>query len=116
MTIYHITTTTEWEAAQAAGQYTAPSLTSEGFIHTSTREQVAGTANRFYRGVTGLALLVIDLPRVTAAVRFDPVSIDGELTEFPHIYGPLNLDAVQGVLPFEPDADGSFVLPPQLAG
>jgi uncharacterized protein (DUF952 family) len=30
---------------------------------------------------------------------------------FPHIYGPLNLDAVTQVLPFEPSDDGLFSLP-----
>jgi uncharacterized protein (DUF952 family) len=34
--IYHITTNAEWQNAQTKGEYTAPSLQTEGFIHCST--------------------------------------------------------------------------------
>lgn len=111
MRIYHITARADWEKAQAAGQYTAESLGSEGFIHASTLEQVVHTAHRYYQGRHGLVLLVIDPERAKPEVRFDPVQLEGQETRFPHIYGPLNLDAVVDVLPFEPGADGEFTLP-----
>ena len=34
---------------------------------------------------------------------------------FPHIYGPLNRDAVVSVEPLEAGADRAFVAPPSLA-
>ena len=58
--ILHITSREAWNAAQKAGQYTAPSLTSDGFIHCSTRAQVLPVAEKFYKGQTGLVILVID--------------------------------------------------------
>ncbi len=116
MFIYHITARQDWEAARQAGQYTAPSLAQEGFIHTSTLAQVADTANRFYAGQTGLVLLAIDAEALRSPLRFDPVTTHGVEQAFPHIYGPLNLEAVVGVVPFEPAADGTFALPPGLPG
>jgi uncharacterized protein (DUF952 family) len=115
MQIYHITARSEWEKASTEGQYTAESLALEGFIHTSTREQVVETANRYYRGQGGLVLLEIAVERVKPEVRFDTVSRDGVPTAFPHIYGPLNTDAVVRVLPMEPGAGGEFSLPPELS-
>jgi uncharacterized protein (DUF952 family) len=53
-------------------------------------------------------LLEIDPTKLTADLRFDPVP---NLGSFPHLYGPLNIDAVQQVFPFEPDDDGSFSWP-----
>lgn len=111
MLIYHILSRAAWQQVQAAGQYSADSLSSEGFIHASTREQVADTANRYYHGQTGLALLVIETDRVQPEVRFDPVQLHGQQTTFPHIYGPLNINAVVEVLDFPPDAQGSFQFP-----
>ncbi|MBI4928259.1 MAG: DUF952 domain-containing protein [Anaerolineae bacterium] len=107
--IYHITTPAAWQAAQAAGAYTADSLASEGFIHCSTREQVPGTANLYFSGHTGLILLVIDESRLQARLVYENTS--GGEVPFPHIYGPLNLDAVARVLAFPPQADGRFVFP-----
>jgi uncharacterized protein (DUF952 family) len=104
--IYHITTAADWEAAQAQGRYTVESLSSEGFIHCSKLEQVVATANRHYPGRRGLILLAIVAERVTAEIREENLSGGSEL--FPHIYGPINLDAVSAVQSFEPGPDGRF--------
>ena len=61
-----------------------------GFIHAATQEQVDGVQARYYADAGDLVLLTIDTDRLISPWRFDPV---GE-QEFPHIYGPLNLDAV----------------------
>jgi uncharacterized protein (DUF952 family) len=115
--IYHIATCADWERALADGEYTRSTvdrtLAEEGFIHASQASQVARTANKFYRGVPGeLVLLVIDEERLRAEVRYEDVSgADGEGGKellFPHIYGPLNADAVLEARPFAPGADGTF--------
>ncbi len=112
--IYHIAVRADWERALADGAYTRSSvdktLAEEGFIHASQEAQVAGTANKFYRDVPGpLVLLVIDTDRVGAKVRYDDVP--GAELPFPHIYGPLNADAVLAAVPFAPGPDGTFGFP-----
>ncbi len=109
--IYHIATGADWETALADGKYTRSSvdktLAEEGFIHASQASQVARTANRFYRGVAGrLVLLVIDEERLSAEVRYEDVP--GAELPFPHIYGPLNTDAVVEARPFAAGPDGTF--------
>ena len=102
--ILHITTPADWQAALEAGLYHAVSLESEGFIHCSIAQQIAATANRFYAGQSDLLLLHIDPQALAAELRWE--AADGQ--DFPHIYGPVNLDAVVEVEAFNPDADGSF--------
>lgn len=106
--IFHITPAADWEAARAAGSYAADSLASEGFIHFSTRRQVLAVAERFYGGRAGLVLLEADPARLAAELRYEE-SEPGE--RFPHLYGPLNLDAVVSVHPFPPEPDGTFRMP-----
>ena len=94
--IFHIADRDRWLASQAEGTYTASTLgrelADEGFIHLSTAEQVSGVADRFYRGLPNLVLLHIDESRLTARIVFEQV---GDAPEpFPHLYGPLNTDAV----------------------
>lgn len=107
--ILHITTRADWETAQALGEYRADSLETEGFIHCSTPEQVLGPANSFYHGQTDLVLLIIDPARLSAELVYEDSHQSGQA--FPHIYGPLNFDAVTSAVPFPPLADGSFELP-----
>jgi uncharacterized protein (DUF952 family) len=108
--IYHIATAADWDRAVADGQYTTSTrgstLAEQGFIHASTAEQVAPVANMIYKGLPDLVLLVIDPDRVRAEIRFDPVP--GSDQPFPHIYGPLNPDAVVEVRRFAPGPDGRF--------
>jgi uncharacterized protein (DUF952 family) len=108
--ILHITTRAAWEGAQTLGEYRAPSLETEGFIHCSTAAQVLRVANRFYPAVPGLILLWIDPARLRAELKWEPPTLSDPLAGevFPHIYGALNVDAVQAVTAFEPDAAGVF--------
>ncbi|MCY3864066.1 MAG: DUF952 domain-containing protein [Chloroflexi bacterium] len=100
--IYHITSRSAWAKAQERGDYQAPSLDIEGFIHCSTRAQLMQVANDFYRGQAGLVALCIDEGRLDAELRWEAPAhpqppIDSALSSdslFPHLYGPLNLDAV----------------------
>jgi copper homeostasis protein len=112
--IFHITTRDHWERAQSEGVYRADSLATEGFIHASNPGQVAGSANRFFRGRSGLVLLRIDPDRVAPPIRREPSPDSDE--PFPHIYGPLNLDAVVEVVPLDPDGQGAFRWPDQPSG
>ncbi len=108
--IIHITSKTAWQSAQQAGEYSAPSLATEGFIHCSTPAQVVAVAERFYAGQRGLILLVIDPARLRSEVKYE-AGTDKPDESFPHIYGTINLDAVTRVLDFEPDAAGRWTLP-----
>jgi uncharacterized protein (DUF952 family) len=118
--ILHLASNDAWLAAVKAGSYRADSLSTVGFIHCSKPSQIVGVANSFYRGQQGLVLLVIDPSKLESELRWEPPAEPepsharaGDL--FPHLYGPLNLDAVFKVIAFEPNADGSFSLPPELA-
>lgn len=108
--ILHITTRSDWETAVSHPPYTAESLQTDGFIHCSTPAQAVYAANEHFKGQTGFQLLCIDEDLVIADVVYEDCYETG--MQFPHIYGPLNLDAVLGVVDFPPNVDGSFSLPP----
>lgn len=90
--IYHVTTGPGWEAAKEKGFYETDSLKEEGFIHCSEDRQVAGVLERYFEGKSGLVKLVIDTGRLTSRYvqEWSPSTQD----TFPHIYGPINLDAI----------------------
>jgi uncharacterized protein (DUF952 family) len=106
-------------AAQQAGEYLTPSLKMDGFIHCSTEHQIVRVADSFYAGRHGLVLLEIDPARLKPKLRWEPPAHPNPQADlppsdelFPHLYGPLNLEAVVRVVDFEPDSDGRFTLPP----
>lgn len=109
--IYHILSNRSWDEAKAAGEYCGDTLATEGFIHTSLAQQVTKTANRRFLGRTDLLLLAIDPELLRAELKYED---GGEGEEFPHIYGPLNLDAVVETYRFQPLTDGTFELPPEI--
>ena len=95
--IYHVTTSGDWNAAKQKGYYEHPSLKDEGFIHCSHEHQLAGVLERYFAGKTGLVKLVIDTDKLSSKFVFDwsPSLAD----TFPHVYGPINTDAVIDVIP-----------------
>ena len=103
--IYHLALVTDLEAARVGGSYRVSSLgrtlDDEGFIHASYPGQVAGVGERYYRDVREpLVLLVIDEARLGV-----PVRVEGG---FPHVYGPIILDAVVEERPVSREPDGTL--------
>ena len=98
--IFHISTVEDWQAAQRAGDYRVStlgrSLADEGYIHASRSDQVEGVRAAFYADPgLRLVLLEIDPARLGVELRLE-VPPDAD-EAFPHIYGPLVIDAVVGV-------------------
>jgi uncharacterized protein (DUF952 family) len=102
--IFHIATAADWAAAQRSGSYTTSTLgrtlAEEGFIHASHADQWQGVRTMFYAEVSDpLVLLAIDPAKLTAPVVEEVP--DGADRAFPHIYGPLNADAVVRAIPLD---------------
>ena len=76
-------------------------LTQVRFIHCSWQEQVAKTFERFYADAGDVLLLEIDPKRLTTPLRADAIP-SGEL--FPHLYGPLPIEAVDSITPYGGDS------------
>jgi uncharacterized protein (DUF952 family) len=104
--IFHIARESDWIAAARRGVYSGDTLGSEGFIHCSDWQQVVRVANRFFRGRADICLLRIDPEKLKAPLRYENLEGGDEL--FPHIYGPLNVDAVAAVSAFRPSEEGTF--------
>ncbi|AVH56574.1 MULTISPECIES: DUF952 domain-containing protein [Streptomyces] len=100
--LVHLTERHLWDAARASGTYEMSTrgrtLQEEGFIHCSLRRQLAPVAASLYGSYTGpdeLVLLVIDAERLDVPVRYEAMTPGGE--EFPHVYGPIPVEAVVDV-------------------
>ncbi len=103
--IIHLCSQADWEHALTTGEYRADSLASEGYIHCSLPAQIEWVANQYYRGNPNLILLWINPSHLNSELRWE--QSDGKT--FPHIYGPLNLEAVFVVQPYPPGPDGIFL-------
>jgi uncharacterized protein (DUF952 family) len=110
--VVHLADGRDWREAKSAGEYAPPALLQDGFIHLSTPELVHLPANAMYGNVSDLVLLWIDPTRVGAEIRYELPEPDGD-HPFPHLYGPLNLDAVIAETPLAPWKQGAFELPPR---
>jgi uncharacterized protein (DUF952 family) len=111
--IFHLTTAGEWAGALAAGSYERStrgrSLGEVGFIHCSFAHQVERIADFLYAGEASVLLLVINPAAVPAEVRHE--NLEGGAEQFPHIYGPLPVDAVVDTVTLNADAAGRFGFP-----
>ena len=110
--IYHITSFEAWQQAQSTGAYTPDAFATEGFIHCSYPRQVIAVAEAKFRGHHDLVLLGIDRSQLTCQVLDE--NLVGGFDQFPHIYGPVPVDAVAEVIPFPCQVDGRFTLPSEL--
>lgn len=89
--IYHIVPAADWAKQESQSNYRANSLQTEGFIHLSTKDQVAGTLSRYYQNIPDLLLLHVDTDKLVSDLRYELAT---NHDSFPHLYGPLNKEAI----------------------
>ena len=93
--IYHLTQKRNWDDALTKGFYDAESLYSEGFIHCSVKDQVHATLDRYFKDQSEILVLSIDSSKLRSPLKFEFSASVNE--EFPHVFGPINIDAVVDV-------------------
>jgi uncharacterized protein (DUF952 family) len=110
--IYKVVSSADWASLQDAGGYAgSPDDLRDGYIHFSTRDQLAVTLDRHFSGKTGLVLLAIDVERLGGELKWEPAR-NGQL--FPHLYGTLNRTAVVRDWALSSAMDGRHNLPEDL--
>lgn len=88
----HVTTRKAWESARGLGLYEGDTLETEGFIHCCTSQQLEGVLDRYFNPrPEDLIVLTVDAARVTSEIRWE--------NGFPHVYGPLDIEAVSSAAP-----------------
>ena len=106
---YKIMSAAELQQLQRDGVFHgSPVDAADGYIHLSCGSQVAATLDRHFGGMEGLMLVAVELSRLGNSLRWEPAR-GGEL--FPHIHGPLSMEAVVSVGRVERTADGAVRLP-----
>jgi len=98
MHIFLIVKKEEWvKYSQPA--YEGESLKTQGFIHCCTADQIDKVLGQWFKGQTGLISVEINSDLLKAQVKFE--NLEGGQELFPHIYGPINLDAVINIKAIE---------------
>lgn len=116
MIIVHAALKKEWNELIDENAY-APksfeSLKKDGFIHCSCIENIVDVANDNLRKIEDpMVLLCIDTCRLTSEIKWEERG-DKRII-FPHVYGPINVDAVIDVINFDKNKDGMFFYPDEI--
>ena len=102
-TIFHLALASDWAAAHEAGAYTISTrgrtLAEEGFIHASRGDQWPKVRELLLRRRDRAAAPAADRHRPARRTGHRRAGEPGANETFPHIYGPIALDAVVKAMP-----------------
>ncbi len=102
---YHLVPSPRWEENRHASSYLPEHFEVDGFIHcTNGTDKLVEVANMFYTSdPRPFVVLALNVLAIESEVRYDDLDMF-----FPHIFGPLNTNAVIGELAVDRDPDGTF--------
>lgn len=109
--VYKILSAPDWATAESLGYIKTALDEGDGYVHLSTREQVAETLRLHYPGQADVRLLEYIVEEMGDPIRWEE-SRGGQL--FPHLYSTLRLDAATRVWTLSQNADGVPRLPPDI--
>jgi uncharacterized protein (DUF952 family) len=104
--IYHIVGEKEYRDCSDGNKYVPTSLNKFGFIHCSLELSVISVANDYYSNIDEkLQLLRIDPMKLKSQTKYEAAEPEigvgtshlSSLPIFPHIYGPIDNSAIDGI-------------------
>lgn len=112
-TLYRFADPASLAAASISGVFEGEALDrADGFIHLSTRDQLAGTLEAHFGGVRHLALAEIEPGALGGTIKWER-SRGGEL--FPHVYGIIPFSAIRAVHLMRRGEDEAWHLPEEFS-
>jgi uncharacterized protein (DUF952 family) len=108
--IYLLISPADFALAAPSGIWSPASLLQEGFIHASPANQLNRVANKHYSSLPEVLVLTLRPEQIAAEVKWEPAT--GGL--YPHIYGPLNLNAAAKATTFMRSPDFIYLIDPEL--
>lgn len=109
MSIYILVRPATWALTKSSGFFYERSLAPEGFIHASNWPQLDRVANHYFADTDELLLIGVDPTRVKPPIRYELSASTGDV--YPHIYGPLNVNAATVLKTLKRSPNGRFELP-----
>ncbi len=122
--IYHLVPAGYYRFQPQNEPYRPELFESEGFIHCTAGEaMLLRVANAYFLGLAGsLLVLQIDSRQLSAPLKFEPPipaaqsekdvpTYHKEDALFPHIYGPLNRNAIIATFALRRDESGRWQMP-----
>lgn len=95
-----------WESRRSLKSWGHEEIKKSGFIHCSTVETFHRIENIFNIDEP-YVLLCIDESKLTSLVKFEFDPKTGQY--YPHVYGLINNDAIDNVLPLIRDESGKYI-------
>ena len=121
--IYHLVPANYYDQQPNNKPYLPETFAQEGFIHcTAGQEMLIEVANRYFNAFTSqLFALHVDPQQLTSPLKFEPpIPPPNESPAkphpqsdvlFPHIYGPLNREAIVDCVTLQRDEAGRWFFP-----
>jgi uncharacterized protein (DUF952 family) len=105
-TTQHLLPVETWINSRNQATYAPDAFAADGFVHcTNGDDELIAVGNRFYRGdPRDYLVLTIAIDKLTSPIRYDDVN-----RVFPHIYGPINREAIVAARAVNRSPDGSFM-------
>ena len=104
--IFHVVKKEDWKEYKKDSRYHPESLDTNGFIHCSSGRDIESITNSLYKGEDGVLLIIINTTLVEPEIRYE--NSGNSNIKYPHIYGPLNMDAVIDKIELASEDDGSY--------
>lgn len=113
MIVFHIVKASQWLNFKANQVYEEKSLESERFLHCCTFEQILHVANNNLKKINeDLLVVCLNTDYLSSELIWEKNEKNGMI--FPHLYGPINKEAVINTVKFEKNENGYFFISDEL--